>query len=522
MAVSVAALWLCPTAHAGTYIWQTTNTSGTVTARSPVISGGSWYTYNDSPKPYSIGYSGSGGSAETGGYAGQISSTGTIRTVYTWQPSYAGEPAPPVVIEQTCEANYLCQTASAPADPCSNGLGDPLVDLTRGDTYQGRSSGTHYRVVSPDAAGTVTVDLVGAQAHAPASSFTDCSVWYTINAYPITVNLTGTTPDSGGGENILVGQRCSASLVCNAPGVTFSNYQWSVPGQVFGTFQVASDQSWSHASNLFTDPDWIRANPQWCWSKDETVTVSCTAQASINGTSIGTVTGQKQVKVWAPDYLFKPSSGPVSVGNIGNPLTLTLYAGGTATGLGGWDPPGAHNGGRVSTPNLFRPAGDGIWQFVQIIYPGRWEDWYDSLGFSHEASLNYDGQKLLDNAWPYPYGSPGLPWPANSVEGSDTSPTYWMEDSPSNPLDNSFYRYHIDESFDDFMMYQPPNSGNGSEWVPLHLYSWKWQADISQTGATWAGGWAPAPPGYVSNVSSARWTTHPEWQHILLNSGMHY
>lgn len=289
---------------------------------------------------------------------------------------------------------------------------------------------------------------------------------------------------------------------------------------MFNSFVVAGDQSYGYVHNIFGD-EYEKPNPHWRWSKDETVTVSCTAQASVNDQVIGTVSGQKQVQILAPDYLFKPSSGPVSVGSI-NPLGAggpwySLYAGGTANGSGGWDPPGAHNGGRVSTPNLFRSTGAGIWQFVQLISPGRWEYWYDSLGISHMSALNYDGQQLLDNQWPYSYGD-SPPYPADSVDQSPdpNTPTYWMEDSPWSQLDDSAYRYRVDESFVDYMMYLPPDSGYGSQWVPLHLYTWKWQADVSRFG-TWALGWTPHPPGYTFNLSSARCTTHPQWSNKLTN-----
>jgi hypothetical protein len=223
-------------------------------------------------------------------------------------------------------------------------------------------------------------------------------------------------------------------------------------------------------------------------------------------------------------------SGPVSVGSI-NPVgsggpSYSLYAGGPADGSGYWTPPGTKNGGRVSTPNLFRStsAGAGAWQFVQLISPGRWEYYYDSLGISHMAALNYDGQQLLDNQWPYPYdGSP--PYPADSVDQSPypQTPTYWMEDSPGGSLDDSAYRYRVDESFVDYMMYLPPNSGYGSEWVPLHLYDWSWQADIMRTGTSWPLGWGPTPAGNVTGgPTSARCTTHPAWQYKLLNANMHY
>jgi len=234
---------------------------------------------------------------------------------------------------------------------------------------------------------------------------------------------------------------------------------------------------------------------------------------------------QKQVAIWAPDYLFKPLTGPVSIGN--HPSSLWLYAGGPATSSGSWYPPGTKNGGRVSTPNLFKAAGSGSWQFIQLIHPGRWLYHRDSTGTPITDSLNFNGLQMLDNDYPYPASndSPTAPWSADSANpppAGSTVTTYWMDDSPGVGLDDFYFRLHVDESFDDYMMYEPPDSGNGSEWVPLHLFQWKWHTDISRTSTSWASGWTPSPPGYVSNLSSNRCTTHPFWQYRLTNSAMHY
>ena len=215
-------------------------------------------------------------------------------------------------------------------------------------------------------------------------------------------------------------------------------------------------------------------------------------------------------------------AGPVSVNNrLG---ALELYAGGPPVGglgSGNWDPPGMKNGGRVGTPDLFRSAGAGLWQFVQLATPGRWE-YMTSLGQTTVHPFVYNGMYGLDNEYPYPgypgvFGPPYPAWAADIPTTGPAIPTFWMEDSPGEQLADYYSRVRVDESFDDYMMYEPPATAYGSECVPLHLFKWKWQGDISQTGAGWASGWTPAPPGYTSDLSSTRCTTHPAWSFLLLN-----
>ncbi len=198
-------------AHAGTYAWRTTDSGGNTTALSPTFSGGQWYYgYGDPtvPVPYGWGDYGSGGGTGTGNSSGQVNSTGTVTVIFTWQPGYAGEPAPPALITQTCDAYWYCSAPAPPAASCSNGLGDPEIDASSGQSYRGESRGTHYSVVSPDANGTVTVTLTGAQAHVPLSSsgLYGSNVRYDVDAYPIVISSPDPLgrPDLGDGKNQFV------------------------------------------------------------------------------------------------------------------------------------------------------------------------------------------------------------------------------------------------------------------------------------------------------------------------------
>lgn len=539
------ALFITPTAQAqgypgggggypggahGSYVWSDN------TGQSPTYSGGQCVISDaggpGAPIPYgprnASGWGG-GQSKPPNGSAVTEACSGAITATFTWKPDPSNPNEPPpasVVVKQDCTLlTYLSPGAttsySTGLGHSGNGSGYPDDVL-----YTVQSNPGQAFSITPACSPSLTVTT-------PATSnVSGGTVQYSATAYPVTVDLGGTTKDSSGADNILIGQGCTASM--SAGPAALSNFQWTVPGQTFQNFVIAPDQS-SAQANPIPSSTWSSPTPQWHWSQDETVTVSAQADASINGVFVGRVSAQAPVKIWAPDYLFKPMSGPVSVDNIsanGSPISLYLYAGGSADASGHWNQPGMLNGGRVSTPNLFRLSstgntGTGSWEFGQIIFPGRWLYYYDDSGNSQVAPLNYNGQKLLDNAWPYPYsypdGTPAGPWPADSVDQSPypNTPTYWMQDSPATPLVDYYHRAQVDESFNDFMMYLPPDNGYGADWVPLHLYTWKWQSDVSRFG-TWAQGWTPHPPGYTSDISSVRCTTHPQWSSKLTNSNMHF
>ncbi len=516
------ALLLSPTAHAGTYIWQTTDASGTVTARSPVISGGFWYTYNDSPKPYSIGYSGSGGSAETGGYAGQISSSGTIRTVYTWQPSYAGEPAPPVVIEQTCEATYKCDFssaggASASDASCSDGLDDLPIKDAYGNEH---SSGTHYRAVVPDSTGKIVVDLVGAQAHAPASSFTNCTVWYTINAYPVTINLTGTKKDSSGNQNILVGQGCTAR-VDGIPDALLNNtphpaYNWSISDNTFQKW-LSSTPAFPNANpptaanpnaSYFELGPGILTNPtaHWYWDcLPATETVTCSVQLTPpdgQGPAF-TVQATAKVKVMSPTYACDPYEGVVFISPDGTKMqaspTSDMYGHGETWFC------------NVQTPPLFGTGGSCY--FCQIVTPGRSHTY-----LSGTVSCTENGHIGLDTIFPYdaepgdPYTGTGihLGWPADNTRhrSGDSPATALYDETGTRGVATSV---SVTEKFNTFLMYVPP--GDDVWPVPLHEIDWNWNSSASEPSSGWAD-----PDGYtvthITGTASFRDFLHPLWTRV--------
>ncbi len=493
-----ACLLLLPhPARAGTYVWQTTDPStGSVTAQSPALSGGTLtgYYWNglQSYSYYFQGYPVTNQYGIDGDKGGPLNCSGAITTLWTWQPApgqtAASDPAPAsVVVQETCTAKV--RGTNGTTDPvtgvCDTGVG-VSCPLTLTQIWSAAEcTGTRYRVVS----GGPTV-RVTCSPQAQCSGLSDSvHVRYTPAIFPVTISLTGTTKDSSGNQNILIGQGCTGSLSTAAP-VTFSNYQWSAGGAVFDQFQVASDQSWGHTTPVSSD-QWQQPNPYWHYLQYDSgpFAVTCSATVSVGGTAIGTVQGQQNVQVWAPYYYMGANVGPCTIVNN------VVQAGGVDIQT----QPGINFTGRVGTPALFTTSGvkpsvsAGSWAFLQLC---KLDESINSSVWPSKT-LNTGGYEL-DNIWPY-----WNQYIANSTDANPNSAS--APDSPAVGLDTTTDNIVINDDFQMYMMYLPP--GSNSQWVPLDRLTWHWDVNSSEVGSQWI----PTPPGSVIADPDQKWMVHPEW-----------
>ncbi len=494
MATLAFSLLAAPDVRAGTY-------SG------PVYSGG-LTTDGTNFNPYT-----SGNPGWTGGIGGGcsahgvgptmigLSNSGKITAAFTWQPSYPGEMPPAnVIVYQHCVARWgggTYNSGGTVSGACDNGLKGPVVPYPpdpRGGVGASCESAT-YTVQSPSGDGSVTMTC------SPSSSLNGdagsgmaqgtCSVEYDTSVTPVLLSLGGTTLDSSGNQNILIGQGCKPSMT--AGGYTLSGFQWSA-SPIFDQFLIASDQSSGYATFLsaaaLTQP-----NPTWHWYLDSgggEFMVSCSATAGTNGTTIGTVNGQQQVKVWAPYYYMSHNAGPTGI-----------YGSDVSTGAQSLVPPGMAFVGAVGTPALFaNNLGTGSWLFVQIINTSHYQ-WYPWSPIPVKSgSLGV----ALDNEWPY---IPG--WPADSTANASTP--HPAEDSPDLGLLNLVDQFTVNDIYQMYLMYLPPDNGYGSQYVPLHRLIWEWNANGTLNGT-----WPAGSSGQVTVDSDLRWETHPSWSQIYINS----
>ena len=225
------------------------------------------------------------------------SASGALSAKFTWQPAFAGEPAPSaVIIQETCSVtmgwSYYSGATLTGSD--STGLG-------QSGTISG-SIGSSVTIAGTSYSGASGGSSVSAPTCSPAMSQSgnsgtagsvqaNCTITYTATATPITINPFGATSDGKGGWDILVGQHFSPSLA-GIPDALLNNtahppvYQWSVSGTTFQSWTVSSDQS--HTTEVDGSGPLNVASPAWYWndnngtgnSKVETVVV---AQIGLSG-----------------------------------------------------------------------------------------------------------------------------------------------------------------------------------------------------------------------------------------------
>ncbi|MCW3095744.1 MAG: hypothetical protein JWL77_1362 [Chthonomonadaceae bacterium] len=487
-------------AHAGHYTvsysssngtWTTTSSSGPYSYGSTSVGGYAYYdttyTYSD-PDPSSS------------------SCSGPITTVFTWVPDYTGDTPPnSAIITETSNVSGTARGSATdpPTVSADNGLGTPQTITNGNGPYSkiATSNGTVYWVYSQPGLRFTIPSRSPACSGSLNKGYTMANLTYTATATPVILTLSGSINDPNYTVHILIGQGCTGILT--ADGFTFSNYQWTVPGETFASFQIASDQTWGHAyavtTSMLTQP-----NPHWYWKKDDAnLTVSCTAEVYLNGNDLGfTVTGTRQVSVDAPDYFY--SSTPGVSDYITSPSGIKA---GVTFGPNG-EIPGMTFKGRVSTPYFYRTAYGtaGIWTFTQLCNITNYMRlWTSPNGVTNSTNGAYD----LDGQFLY---SDEGPWAADSDESQMPPNTHETDDSPEIDFVTACNYVSFTDLFNMYMMYLPP--GNDVQWVPLHMEQWSWHGEGQLSGSFGTGTWGPLPGGSIFNDGGVRTWIHPDWNHL--------
>jgi len=552
--------------HAGTYVWQTRDATGKVTAQSPVYSGGTFtytgsacgnnpigqllpFAFNSADGYYEDSIS-NGCVPDAQGRATTCSTTLTgmpLTAKFLWQPAYPSEPPPANVI--VCQNGYASGHTAYSAGNCvitymcNDGLGGSI-------TSDGICKDTKWSVQSPAGDGSVSLTCTSSSAFtgnsgtvgwygAPPCANGIVSLGYSANVYPVTVSLVGTTLDSLHNSNILVGQNCTPYL--NIPGlpssITVGWPTWSVSGDTFTSFYISAGQSTGWAvpfpdpsANLSLNPP--PANPTFFW-KDanisgfpETVQGSAVLYNTPLGAlynpnlppsaQIGTVTASKKVQIQRPDvYSTPPTVGPHGVLEpTVNPMLGTVGINTGTSEVVSNDPSGNGSGYylqiAVATPDLFTQGETkfGNWAWLQLCQL----DVTQGGNGTQMATPELDSSFPYNNAGSVANGVPGSTYDAQL--SSNGNPAYdGFDDSPSEQYYNYFLRYDTALSFDNnfhiYVMYEPPDVGNGANYVPVDMYNWEFTASMTRSGLS--GSWTPNPPGLVKDLGSAPYPQYPTW-----------
>ncbi len=434
---------------------------------------------NDSSSPYPYAfdnntYGGDGSSGASLDNAGNptiltVAATGMITATFTWQPAFAGEPAPNLVsVQQSCTARWFGSysgTGTVSGD-CDNGLMGTIVSYSE----EGSCSGSTSAYQSPAADGSIAVTC-SPSAHLFTNSGTsgsaggNVSVGYTasVTTSPVTISLTGTTQDSSGNLNILVGQKCIAGINGIPTGTGWTTaYSWSISGTTFQSWTVSSNPT-STTEADGPGPTNV-ASPSWYWNdnlgsngqKVEQVTCTATVTPPTGQGAAFSVTATQPVTVWVPFWTGTGTGGAVYVAPSGSSYLLEAADNSTS----------GKNGMTwlltVASPNssLF---GDGTVSMVQLVIPGRS---FQAEKANYHNSTN--GEEGLDTRYPT-YAATGIYWD--------------HEDHPYFSLTNiaaangaDAYSATMHDGFHDYLCYTPPGS---SQSVFLAELAWSTDATVN-------------------------------------------
>ncbi len=508
MASLLASLLLtAPDARAGSYVVTYSGGTASVTGQ------GTASQFSPGEDKYAASeYASSGSNSDGSPLSFSLKINGPLTATFTWTHG-SGEtddndpPPASALVEQDCSASYNISASGYDASGSGSANSGLPGAVTATEFPGGGSDNTNYSVGAGGASFTATcnpsVTCSGGNGGQSCSYTTGTAlVVYHAVAYAATLSVGGTTPDSSGNPNILVGQQATGTVFVVTPNnqpspCGLSNFQWNVSGTTFESWGVASDaNNQSHTVKVDAIP---ATNPtQWYWNDlaNASETVKCTvtvAPPANQGSPFNlTVTAPKPVSVWVPGWSCSGNGGTMQINSLhggGNAGDLWLYAGpasGSTTGRGmDWT-------ATVSASAAPVPFGTGVLEMVQTETPN--STYTSTAGIKYKRSNN--GQQGLDSAYPYPWQSP-----------PPSPPSYESGDSPGIDLTLlSAASGQLQYQFVDCLMYEPPGS---TQFVPLATFPWSTNA--SSTGPVTPAGStnftkSNAFPLWSQNVGNGTWS----------------
>jgi hypothetical protein len=427
------------------------------------------------------------------------SASGAITTTYTWSSALVMPPQV-AIAEQSAGVSYQ-NDKYATGGTDNNELGG--TNPGNGDVWAATLYSLYVNpgqnVSLPDP-GLSSSDAcyMGSGPKEPVQSI----VGYTAALYPITLQLTGTTLDSSGTQDIIVGQPFSAKVL-GLPGGLAYTYKWSVTGSN-NTFQTWASTTPAIGGNPANpnqsyEVDGLgtvtNVSASWFWkdltSTTETVSCVVTAAPPTGEGSVMSFTVTQGVKVCVPPWFAAAQAGPVEVWQPSPPPSDYFLQ---AIGENNTFPHGMTWTADTGPWPAGTPfTGIGTLEVVQTVTP--------ALGYSSaEGSYhwNINGVLGLDTECPY--------------DGMNTGPGYTDGDSPSIDLTSmeatSAYMNH---QFTDVLLYFAPSA---TQCVPLATMSWHITSSVTEP----LGGWVfNGNAGTVYPTGSSMFdqsNIFPTWQQI--------
>ena len=442
---------------------------------------------------------------------------GTFKASFTWHGDAAHPNSPPpaqVTVIKRCSASWSTYSSST-----SSVTG--TCNTTYGQSQSGAappvSSGSvmgYASEVKGGATFNVTCSPLADSSEADMGGTTSASASATFAAAAVVMNLAGTTADTKGVDNILIGQNCTPTLngipygQDGKPSVGTVTYAWKASGTRYKSWDVAYTAGIPKKNATPTTPPvpavpptststaptplpatTTDAMPTWYWNENiispatNVETVTCTATVTPppgQGAAFTLTFPTQSVVVQVPAWTATGHGGNMQV-NASDPVLngYVLYAGPTPniTETGGiyWkakvDPP----------PNTL--FGKGKLILVQTVKPHQVYTVKYSATLSSTFTWSANDKTWLDTHTTYPWGSPAPP----------DYPYYYGGDFPGVQVATNAVpsAYDVDtitltDHFDDYLMYIAPGNAQA---VPIAHFAWDTNANNVVKPST-SGGWS--------------------------------
>ncbi len=478
-------------------------------------SAGHYNYYYSGPAPYQhLGPAGAGTFFANVGGGGSQTVSGEVTVTFVWAPD-GGADAPPASTFVTINST----TSSEAAGP--NCLAIAICGLPGSTTtnspfspyYMWQDDAATYTFVQSEPGDSFTYKL--SPSLEAVRSWGSCQATVSAGTTPVVMGFLGATGSAGTGYSLLVGQNVEACV--SAGTATFSGMYWRVddystvnldppyPAVPEYSSFVASLNS-GHAYRYLAFDDGATYGPSY-FADPETHYYRASGTATFNGKTYQ-VMATGTIAICEPDTTADSACAPFG--------GLAASAPGIEV-IGYWPiPDGVLTGTpsikwtvSVATPASFGHLGQGLWQLVQLVTPGR------SMvrGDGSSWVLQNQGLTGLDTSLPYaPTSGQNDPNSGYPDDGTVRSERDGLTDSPVQPFQTDATSVTISDSYEMFLMYRPFDSGLGSEWVPLRHTPWTWNAIPRPTAGSWPT--ALTPCGTYSGTT-VPWYTYPAWDRVI-------
>ena len=448
---------------------------------------------------------------------GSITCAGQITAHFAWNPGPNTAPAPAagtVIVTETANAYW-----SGPGSTGDCGLPNPTTPASTPPSQ----TATRYSVQggsSFDVTCTPTASASGFASSPNSPLSANAFVGYAANISSVaTISLPGSINDIDGTKKALTGQGVTAHLDGAPAHVT--SYTWSFTG---GT----PIKNWDPSST--SNDKTIPLAPTDLSGTDTTGNGIPVADLSFYYTKAGSLTVTCTVNYTSPDG--KPGTMTVQSPSIGYLKPTVTWL------LTNFDPAFRHPKGFFTDPPNQQYGAEEPWGPINISVPDPFSGGHGYIAqiatlsrsftrynpqpsmpdtsYSKLSVLYNNGTSGaiatptgLDISYPYPYGytkggtaanptftlvKSNYTWEVGSTGYSDDQPfaSYTTTDVDSGG--NLWHDSGANDSFDTWVMYQPPPAGGGTIYIPLMKLTWKWGGfasryrDASGVWSAWTSG----------------------------------